>query len=247
MSITSRSSKRGLPIIGRLGMALGFLALMGTLATPFGNRAKLWGYGTSLEILHWAFYIGIAALLVSLIALYRCRPGAGHRGFALMLVSVLVLATALAVPAYWGYQKSRLPPIQDITTDTEEPPEFWSAPTSRAYGGEAVAAMQRKAYPDIRPLQLDNPPEQVFEAAVALVRERGWRLWDPDPEEGRIEASITTFWFGFEDDVAIRIREAEGGKTRVDMRSTSRFGGGGDGGTNARRIRDFLADLKDRL
>jgi len=72
---------------------------------------------------------------------------------------------------------------------------------------------------------------------------REWNLVTAEPEEGSIEATVTTFWYGFKDDVIIRLTEVDTG-TRVDMRSTSRFGSGGDGGTNANRIRSFLTALQ---
>ena len=148
------------------------------------------------------------------------------------------------MPLYWGYSKSRLPPIQDISTDLEDPPEFWDAPTSRVYPGPKVARQQRTAYPDIQPVLMSGPKEQMFQG-VHLMASKGWKLVAAEPEEGRIEATVTTFWYGFKDDVVIRLTETDGG-VRVDMRSTSRFGSGGDGGTNANRIRAFLAALQEQ-
>ena len=52
----------------------------------------------------------------------------------------------------------------------------------------------------------------------------GWDLVAADAAAGRIEATDTTFWFGFKDDVVIRVRPANGG-SRVDVRSLSRVGG----------------------
>ena len=66
----------------------------------------------------------------------------------------------------------------------------------------------------------------------------GWEIVSVSENEGRIEATATTFWFGFKDDVVIRVREDSGG-TRIDLRSVSRVGGG-DLGANAARIRAFI-------
>ena len=63
------------------------------------------------------------------------------------------------------------------------------------------------------------------------------------PAEGRIEATDTTWYFGFKDDVVIRVRPSPNG-SRVDIRSVSRVGLG-DVGTNARRIREYTAKLRD--
>jgi len=67
-----------------------------------------------------------------------------------------------------------------------------------------------------------------------------------DPATGRIEATDSTFWFGFIDDVVVRLTPETDGGTRVDVRSVSRVGLG-DAGANARRVRNFLFDLADRL
>jgi uncharacterized protein (DUF1499 family) len=66
-----------------------------------------------------------------------------------------------------------------------------------------------------------------------------WKIVDENREEGRIEATATTRWFGFKDDVVIRIAPSDGNGSRVDIRSVSRVGLS-DVGTNARRIRTFL-------
>jgi uncharacterized protein (DUF1499 family) len=141
------------------------------------------------------------------------------------------------------------PPIHDITTDTAEPPEYVAvlplraaAPNTTVYGGEKIAAQQRAGYPDLQPLILSVPPPQAFERALAAVGEMGWDLVAAEAAAGRIEATDTTFWYGFKDDVVIRVRPAEGG-SRVDVRSLSRVGGG-DAGTNAKRIRGYLDVLR---
>ncbi len=67
----------------------------------------------------------------------------------------------------------------------------------------------------------------------------GWKIVDENQAEGRIEATATTRWFGFKDDVVIRIAPSGGNGSRVDVRSVSRVGRS-DVGTNARRIRAFL-------
>ncbi|HHH39110.1 MAG TPA: DUF1499 domain-containing protein [Sedimenticola sp.] len=212
------------------------------IAAAIGFRLEWWGYGRALDILRVAVAGGVVSLLLAVVGLIQAWPGRGRRGFIHSLAALLIVLPALLVPLYWYHSKSILPPIQDITTDTVNPPEFWDAPTSRVYPGGQVAAQQRAAFPDIVPLLLPVPEKRVFERALALVKARGWKLVAADPEEGRIEATVTTFWFGFKDDVAIRLTVTDNG-TRVDMRSTSRYGGGGDGGANANRIRAFLADL----
>ena len=142
-----------------------------------------------------------------------------------------------------------MPAIHDITTDTIQPPPFLAILPLRAgalnpadYGGPDVAAKQQQAYPDIGPLLLNVPPGRAFDRALAAAKAMGWELVASDPAGGRIEATDTTFWFGFKDDVVVRVTPQPTG-SRVDVRSLSRVGGG-DIGANAARVRAFLAAVK---
>jgi uncharacterized protein (DUF1499 family) len=121
-----------------------------------------------------------------------------------------------------------------MRTGAANPPEY--------LGGD-VTAQQRRAYPDIQPLVLQVGAEQAFARALAAVRDLGWNVVADDREAGRIEAVDTTFWFGFKDDVVIRVSEMNPGSSRIDVRSKSRVGVG-DLGTNARRIRTLLDRLQ---
>jgi uncharacterized protein (DUF1499 family) len=135
--------------------------------------------------------------------------------------------------------------IHDITTDTETPPVFVAilplragTPNTAEYGGPEVAAQQRTGYPDLKPLTLTIPPAQAFPHALAVAREMGWEIAANEPAEGRIEATDATFWFGFKDDVVVRITPAGSG-SRIDVRSVSRVGRS-DVGKNAERITEYL-------
>jgi hypothetical protein len=139
--------------------------------------------------------------------------------------------------------------IHDITTDTANPPQFAAilplrkdAPNPADYGGPAVAELQKKGYPDLRTEILNLPTNAAFERALATARALGWRIVAAIPEQGRIEATDTTFWFGFTDDIVIRITAA-GERSLVDVRSVSRVGKS-DVGTNAKRIREYLKRLR---
>jgi uncharacterized protein (DUF1499 family) len=106
-----------------------------------------------------------------------------------------------------------------------------------------LATQQREGYPDIEPLTMPLPPDRVFNRALDVAQRLGWEIVATDQTGGRIEATDTTRWFGFKDDVAVRITPWGSG-TRVDVRSVSRVGRS-DVGTNARRIREFLEALQD--
>jgi uncharacterized protein (DUF1499 family) len=143
----------------------------------------------------------------------------------------------------------KAPPIHDISTDIENPPRFAAilplradAPNAVEYEGEAIAKQQRKAYPDIRPLNLTKPPDAAFQHAVTTARELGWEIVAAVPDEGRIEATDTTNWFGFKDDIVVRVAPIAGG-SRIDVRSASRLGKS-DLGKNAERVRAYLRRLQ---
>ena len=100
-------------------------------------------------------------------------------------------------------------------------------------------------YADLQPQRFNQPVEQVFAAALAVVQANGWDIRLTEPAEGVIEATATTRLFKFKDDVTITVTR-EGNGSVVNVRSKSRIGKG-DLGTNARRIRAFQAELATRL
>ena len=140
------------------------------------------------------------------------------------------------------------PPIHDITTDTEAPPAFVAAVPLNAPGrtdyDPAVAEQQRAAFPDIGPATLPVVPAAAFDRALAVVGDMDWELLAADAGALRIEATDRSFWFGFPDDVVVRVTADGEAGSRVDVRSLSRVGGG-DLGVNACRVRAFLAALAE--
>jgi uncharacterized protein (DUF1499 family) len=169
---------------------------------------------------------------------------------ALAALGLLAGIVALGMAGRFRFGPAK-PPIHDITTDTQNPPEYVAvlplranAPNKTVYGGQRVAALQRQAYPDLQPLMLNVPPPQAFDRALEAARDMGWELVAADAAAGRIEATDTTFWMGFKDDVVIRVKATDGG-SQIDVRSLSRVGVG-DVGTNAKRIRAYLNALKAR-
>lgn len=232
------------------------LVVAGALMAAVGGLGHRWGwwhFTTGFEWLRWGFYASIAGIVASLAVL----AGAAwlRRGkLALAALPAIVLGAAvIAVPLDQWRRAADVPPIHDISTDLDDPPEFVAlapareaAPNAVDHPGEDVARQQRAAYPDLAPVRLAAEPDAVLAAAEAVAREMGWEVVEADRAAGRLEAVDRTFWFGFRDDVVIRAREAGDGGTLLDVRSASRVGVG-DIGTNARRIRDFLARLQDRL
>jgi uncharacterized protein (DUF1499 family) len=144
----------------------------------------------------------------------------------------------------WDYAARHYPAINDISTDTDDPPIFWDMPNPSEYPGDRTAELQHAAYPDLATLLLSTTSERAFDLALAIARDNGWAIVVEAPDEGRVEAVATSLLYGFKDEIVIRIRPADGG-TEVDLRSRSRLGRI-DRGVNAARIRDFLAALQER-
>ena len=167
------------------------------------------------------------------------------RGVVLSLFALILAMLAFGIPFYWRVQAQSYPRIHDITTDLNNPPAFVAISSLRQgavrYGGAAVASQQLKAYPDIKTVVLPVPQDQAFRSALLAVHEMGWEVVAERPAEGTIEATDTTFWYGFKDDIVIRIYPA-GERSLLDVRSVSREGIS-DVGTNAKRIRAFLAKM----
>lgn len=198
-------------------------------------RFELFGYRTGLTVFRWSAYVGAAAVVLAVVAILL------PRGRAWWLVFPLVIgALTWAVPFQLQRQATGAPPINDITTDTANPPAYMTAKVG--YPGEQFAKQQRSAYPDIQPIVLAASPKDAFDRAVRAAEAMGWEVVGRDARAGTLEAVDTTRWFGFKDDIAIRVRP-EGAGSRIDVRSKSRVGRG-DLGTNARRIRAYAERLK---
>jgi len=234
---------RFLPLVALIGLLLLLMAGPGT-------RLGLWDFRGGFSLMRWALYLGGAGALVGVVAILI--PSIRKQYLGAMLLSIAIGLMTVA-PVALQVQKARsLPFIHDVTTDTVDPPQFVAvaplradAPNPVEYGGEEVAERQREGYPELGPLRVDHAPADVFAAAVDTAEAIDWEMVATVPAEGRIEATDTTFWFGFKDDVVIRVRAQDDGSI-VDVRSKSRVGGS-DIGANAARIEGYLEELSDRL
>lgn len=197
------------------------------------------------------------ALLVGLIAFVQIwRKGYGGAGSA--AVGILLPLLLLGWPFAYVSAYSRLPRISDISTDVRAPPRLVATAALRdkgmnpaAYPGEQAAAEQLKAYPDLRTFVMDRPAEEAFELVEEAVRRLKWRVIASEAasvrplKPGVIEATDQTMIIGFIDDIVIRV-EGNASRSRVDVRSASRYGSF-DLGQNATRVRRFLTELQARV
>jgi uncharacterized protein (DUF1499 family) len=227
-------------VVSLVIVRFGFLEMRPALATFFGALAC-----AGLSIL-----VGLAAF----IAIWQN----GSRGMSRILLAMLIDVAILAYPAYLGWQYRKLPPIHDITTDPIDPPRFDALARLRAsdganpavYAGLYSAELQRTAWPEIEPVDLDVPVQRAYEVTLALVNKRKWLVIDeraPQPPRriGRIEAVARTPIMGFREDVSIRVTP-DGEGSRVDIRSSSRYFES-DLGSNASRIAKLIEDINSAV
>jgi uncharacterized protein (DUF1499 family) len=198
--------------------------------------------------------LAAAAAVVSLLSLLFGWSELGARDLAMALIGLCVGALLAYVPWSYNRLRSAVPRIHDITTDTENPPAYKAVLPARAaekaatevYEGPELARQQKAAYPDLAPLTTPLAAATAYERALDVAKAMpGWTVVSVEPAAGRIEASQTSRWFGFTDDIVIRVAAAGTG-SRIDMRSLSRQGRS-DFGVNAARIRAYMAALRSRV
>ena len=229
--------------------ALLLLMLVLMAAAPLGFRLGLWSATTALtKLVAGGLAAGLLAALAAIVALAMggARLGSGER---VLLALIIVIGASAVVLPLRAKRIAAAAPIRDITSDPDDPPDFVAVRAARerdgagiAYEGARLAAIQRLRYGDIGPWYLAMPLELAFAKALAAANDMGWTIVAADAAEARIEASDRTRFFGFVDDVVIRLRPEAGG-SRIDIRSASRVGIS-DLGKNARRIRAYFAALK---
>ena len=243
-----------------LALTLSIGGLVLALAGGLGNGAGSWGFKVALLMLVIGFLMAIGGGLAAIVAFVLGR----RRGVANGRATLVALAVSIVFCGFVGSQIATamgVPMIHDVTTNLADVPQFTTL-TVRADnladlpdgGDPALAAMNpmarwqaihRKGYPDLQPVHLALDTAQAMKRATALVQKRGWTIAKVDTPGGKIEATATSLFFRFKDDIVIRVRPdlSPAGGATVDMRSISRVGES-DIGVNARRIRDFLRDLQ---
>lgn len=222
-------------------------SIVGAVLLPLGalgSRFGLWEFTVGFLMLLIGSVIAAIGVVVGIAALIAAKKR-GLSGdkppiYFGMTISVLILAVM-------GLQLSGagVPPIHNISTDVDDPPQFDAVVALRGeqansldYEAEKIAALQQEAYPWVKPLETGRNTTDSFAHAVDVLRNMGLELVNEAPLQGMIEATATTFWFGFKDDMVVRIRPSGAGSV-IDVRSVSRVGMS-DLGANARRIGEFL-------
>lgn len=222
--------------------------LIVALAGPLHRFAGL-DIEPAFAFFRYGFYAAAAGIALGLATIMPTRPGDRRRGFLAALLAIVVGAAAAYTPLTWFLRAQQLPELNDISTDIANPPALVvtlqlrrGATNPPAYPGASAGVLQRAAYPDIAPVILAMAPADAFKRVDGVAEAMGWDVVARAPADGRLEAVATSAWFGFGDDIVVRIRP-DGAGSRVDIRSKSRHGDS-DLGVNARRIREFIARLK---
>jgi uncharacterized protein (DUF1499 family) len=243
-----------------LAVGLGALALLLIGIGGPGTRFGWWHFRTGFKLMRYGAYFGIAAVVAAVVALLMLlvlgamarRRGTPRGVVAVAALGLLLGGAAFYLPWSWRRHAQSVPAIHDITTDFLNPPEVTASRALRdttqgmnswVYEGDTIAKQQRRAYPDIQPVMLAMATDDAYRAALRAARDMGWEILLEDPVARRIEAVDVTKWYGFKDDVSIRVSPASG-ISKVDIRSISRVGGS-DVGMNAARIRNYVAKLKE--
>lgn len=243
-------------LVVKLGAAVAIAAMALGVMSGTGYRMGWWGLDVAFPMLRYTLYAGGGAAVLGLVGLIFGKHRALSAGTLAVggLISLMIVMQVLTARS--------VPPIHDITTDTDNPPQFVKivelrgedsnsldyankkGPAPEGEEGKSYKEIQEGFYKDIKPLFIKLAPAPCHVVAVKIAFKQGWDVVnaDPDGDPLIIEATDTTFWFGFKDDVVIRITNDDG-SCRVDMRSSSRVGMS-DVGVNADRIMNYMAALK---
>lgn len=239
-----------------LGLVVTTIAL--ALVDGFGNGAGWWTYAAAKDGLYLLAAVAVVAVLLGTWA----RFGRG-KGGELVAVAAILLGVAFVTYLFQlERQAEHAPAIHDVTTNIADPPAFHvlvlrpdnlaDIPDLGRPGWAQLSALERwravheDSYGDLAAIRFSVAPSTAIAAAAGLARQKGWAIAGENEGQGWLDATATTPWFHFKDDIAIRAAVAPGGGTLLDMRSVRRTGQS-DFGRGAHRIRDFLHDLAQRI
>ena len=233
------------PILYIFLMLLGCAAFVAIAGVRVGFLEPVDAFSILRKTVYAAFMLSIMTAVAFVICRKECSEGSQR--FFILVGVVSFLYSAMWASLY--VQKSRLPDLYDVSTDLETPPVFINISYLRSAADhdleydEKWADIQRKAYPEVQPLMLDQGFKQTYIEVLSIVRQRGWDLVAQYPSAGVIEATARTPIFGLRNDVVIRLTRQQSNITRVDMRASSRAGKS-DHGFNAHLIAAFMEDLR---
>jgi hypothetical protein len=222
------------------------------LTAGLGHRIGYLSTPDLFPVLAVVAAIALLALLFAVRALFLFWHYGGKGGGTLLfaILTALVVLTPFGITAY---RAVTLPMLNDISTDTDDPPELAIASSERTEGMNQIEPftperrkLQQDGYPAATGRRYEAPIGQVVEVVEDVLAGRRWAIvgpteFPPEATEITIEAQAGSFLLGFPADIAVRLID-EDTSTYVDMRSASRYGPH-DFGDNDARIESFLAEL----
>ena len=225
-------------------LILAVVAAVLLLSGAVGTRLGLWPFTIGLLAVPASLVLALIGVVGGIVGvvLARKRELSGDLPpiYAGVIVSVLIVG-------FMGSQfltAFSVPPIHNISTNPEDPPQFVEVVALRGETSNPLEldaetiAQQKESYPWLEPLTIRSSTTDAFEKVLGVLEDMGLEIVATHPDAGLIEATATTFWFGFKDDVAVRVQEYPQGVI-IDVRSVSRVGQS-DLGVNARRIGEIL-------
>jgi len=240
--------ERNCKLLSNVILLLSLICLGSIIISILGVRGNWFGIRSGFTAIGYAVQAGVLVVIAGLIVFYLSRHDKRSfikSGFALILVLIPVVAHYATQP------EKQVPgaPLNDISTDTVNPPLFDAVASLRPaksntlkYPGVKAAKRQEELFPDITSIQSSLSKENAFKRALDIAETMNWDVVYQDVNTGTIEAVASTIVFDFKDDVVIRIQSATTG-ILIDIRSHSRIGRS-DRGKNAQRVREFITQFK---
>lgn len=250
-------------LAARAGLTALVVALGLAGAAVAGVRLGAITFATGMEVMAGATLLGLGGFLGGAVWFWQAaRRNAGDArrcGLAALAGAALFLYFPLT-SFYYGLA---LPPITDVSTDTDAPPAFVTLAGLRtagmnplAFDGQSTISYQGEARTiayvlhDMKNGELTRPSPRFFPRSLAPVKTLFWRSFETvkkldwhivayDEATGRIEATTRSFWFGRDFDIVLNVRPAGAGArvaVRVQDRADPR-----DHGYAIRLLQQFLA------
>lgn len=233
---------------------LSLLVLLTAILAALGSRLEFWGFVTGFSILKWSVWIATFAAVLALLAMALAKP-VGAKVLSLRYAVPPAIAMVLIFLPWIHIQEfKKYPTIADATSSFTAPPQFValvpirekSADNPLAYRSAEAAALQVTYFPELQGITASQTKAELVHAVKEVLLTMGMEIIDVSAADGRVEATDTTFWFGFKDDVVVRVSEQADGLMLIDARSASRVGKQ-DGGVNAKRLQRFFKNLADAI
>lgn len=237
----------------KLLVSMAVLAIAVLFIGPLAYKSGILPLQPALLSLIISLGIGAITLLLSIVMLVVTLKRQLERDRNVLVAALIICCIPVLLVGGQLRTATSVPKIHDISTDTVNPPSFQKIIALRQgamnslvyeYEGSAkkLAGIQAAAYPKVKTIESDLTVAEAVEKSTEILSEMGLEIVNVDSSSGLVEATDTTFWFGFKDDMAIRIVAVSDGSI-IDLRSVSRVGVS-DVGVNAARILTFTKLFK---